>query len=290
MITPEWARLFSEYRFLLGVSLDGPEELHNVHRKNNRGTGSYGRVMRGIELLGKHEVSFNILTAVNAVNVGRAAEIYRFLLELGIRYHQYIPIVEFGPRGGPLAFSIDGRSWGRFLTELFEVWYPDAGRVSIRLFDAILSRLVEGSPILCTMGEDCRQYFLVEHNGDIYPCDFFVLPELRLGNIRWVEWNELLDSPVYEAFGRRKSQWNDVCGACPYLELCMGDCPKHRFRGAASVDARTLSWLCAGWRDFYEACLPGFRRIARRVQRQRSREMEAGLAPEDSSRRPPRAK
>jgi uncharacterized protein len=140
------------------------------------------------------------------------------------------------------------------------------------------------------MGKDCRQYLLVEHNGDIYPCDFFVLPELRLGSIREAEWSELLDSPLYEAFGRRKSQYNDACGLCPYLELCMGDCLKHRFRGDAAPmqsDPRTLSWLCAGWREFYEACLPGFKRIARRIQRQRSREIEAGLASAARARRVP---
>ena len=280
MITEELAKLLGEYRFLLGVSLDGPEEIHDTYRKNRNGTGSYKRVIEGIELLKKHRVEFNILVAVNAANVGMARQIYTFLLDLGIRYHQYIPIVEFDEAGRPLPFSIDGPQWGAFLSELFEVWYPDAGGVSIRLFDGILTYLVQGSRILCTMGEDCRQYFLVEHNGDVYPCDFFALPELRLGNIKQTDWGALLASRRYEAFGRQKSQWNKACESCPFLELCMGDCLKHRFYGAPQVrtDPARLSWLCSGWKLFYESCLPGFRRIARRIQRQRSRELTAGMA------------
>ena len=282
MITDELARLLAEYRFLLGVSLDGPEEIHDTYRKNRKGTGSYRRVIEGIELLNKHRVEFNVLVAVNAANVGMASRIYSFLLDMGIRYHQYIPIVEFDEQGRPLPFSIDGTQWGAFLKELFEAWYPDAGRVSVRLFDAILTYLVEGSRILCTMGRDCRQYFLIEHNGDVYPCDFFALPELRLGNLLETDWGALLHSPLYEAFGRQKSHWNEACAGCPFLELCMGDCLKHRFYAAPGVQGRSdparLSWLCSGWKIFYESCLPGFRRIARRIQRRRSRELETHLA------------
>jgi uncharacterized protein len=282
MISEELARLLAEYHFLLGVSLDGPEEIHNTYRRTRGGAGTYKRVMQGIELLKKHRVEFNILVAVNAANVEKARQLYRFLLDMGIAFHQYIPIVEFDERGQLLPFSIDGRQWGAFLTELFDEWYPHAGRVSIRLFDAILIYLVDGSSILCTMGSDCRQYFLVEHNGDVYPCDFFAEPELRLGNIRESEWSQLLQSPRYEAFGRQKSQWNVLCDSCPYLQLCMGDCLKHRFYGGSREQARSdphrLSWLCSGWKAFYEATLPRFERIARRIQRQRSRELEAGLA------------
>jgi uncharacterized protein len=285
MITDELARLFSEYRFLLGVSLDGPEIIHNTYRRNNRGKGSYARVIEGIELLKKHQVQFNVLVAVNAANVGKAREIYRFLLDRGVLFHQYIPIVEFDQRGNPLPFSIEGRQWGEFLREIYEEWYPDAGRVSVRLFDAILTYLVDGAPIICTMGRDCRQYFLVEHNGDVYPCDFFVQPELRLGNVLESDWLQLLESPRYEFFGRQKSRWNAMCDSCPHLELCQGDCLKHRFYGEGSArsargeaDPRKLSWLCAGWQAFYESTVPGFKRIARRIQRQRSRELEAHLA------------
>jgi uncharacterized protein len=282
MITEELAQLFSEYRFLLGVSLDGPEIIHNTYRRNKRGTGSYARVVEGIELLKKHRVEFNVLVAVNAANVGKAREIYRFLLDRGVLFHQYIPIVEFDQRGNLLPFSVEGRQWGEFLREIYEEWYPDAGRVSVRLFDAILTYLVDGTPIICTMGRDCRQYFLIEHNGDVYPCDFFVQSGLRLGNLLDSGWLQLLESPDYEFFGRQKSRWNEMCDSCPHLELCQGDCLKHRFYGEGSeqgeADPRKLSWLCAGWKAFFQSTVPGFKRIARRIQRQRSRELEAHLA------------
>jgi uncharacterized protein len=275
LIDDELASLFAEYRFLLGVSLDGPEALHDLYRRTARGAGTYRRVLRGIELLRRHQVEFNVLVAVNAANVGRPRELYRFLVDNGVLYHQYIPILELDRRGDPLPFSVDPRGWGEFLCALYEQWYPDAGRVSIRLFDALLSHLVDGVPAICTMGKDCRQYLLVEHNGDVYPCDFFVQPDLLLGNIMEREWPELLRSELYREFGARKSRWNDLCSACPYLELCAGDCPKHRFGEAG--DPSALSRLCAGWRLFFEATLPGFRRLARRIQRRRSRELEVRM-------------
>jgi len=280
LITDDFARFLTEYHFLVGVSLDGPESIHNTYRKNRSGEGSYKRVVRGIELLQKHGVEFNILVAVNACNVGKAGEIYRFLLDLGIHFHQYIPIVEFDEHGRPLPFSITGEQWGRFLMDLFEQWYPDAGRVSVRRFDAILTHLVEDKAILCTMGGDCRQYFMIEHNGDVYPCDFFALPELFLGNVMTDNWSELQASPRYETFGRQKSGWNQLCTSCPYLSLCMGDCLKHRFYGESGVriDPTRLSWLCSGWKAFYQACLPALERIGRRIQRQRSRQLEAKLS------------
>ncbi len=276
LITEEAARLFSAYRFLVGVSLDGPQELHDRYRRGRKGNGSYRRALRGIELLMKHRVEVNVLVAVHAGNVGRPREVYRFLADRGMSFHQYIPIVEFDERGNPLPFSIRAEQWGAFLEGIYEQWLSDGGKVSVRLFDAILAHLVGQEPLLCSMGRDCRQYFVVEHNGDLYPCDFFVRPELRLGNILDTDWPILLDSPRYRDFGRQKSLWNERCQACPHLELCQGDCLKHRLY--ADGDPRRLSWLCAGWKAFYDQSLPGFKRIARRIQRQRSRELEARLA------------
>lgn len=276
LITEEMARFFSAYRFLVGVSLDGPQELHDRYRRNRKGNGSYRRVLRGIELLMKHRVEVNVLVAVHAGNVDKPREVYRFLVGKGMSFHQYIPIVEFDERGDPLPFTILPEQWGAFLEGIYEQWLSDGGKVSVRLFDAILARLVGQEPVMCSMGRDCRQYVLVEYNGDIYPCDFFVRPELRLGNILDVDWQILLDSPRYRDFGLRKSLWNERCQVCPYLELCHGDCPKHRLY--TDGDPSRLSWLCAGWKAFYDRSLSGFQRIARRIQRKRSRELEARLA------------
>ncbi len=280
LITPELAELFAEYRFLLGVSLDGPEELHDVYRRGRAGRGSHRRVLQGIDLLERHRVEYNALVTVNAANAGRPAELYRYLVERGIRYQQYIPIVEFDAAGEPLPFSVGGEQWGAFLAGIFAEWLPDAGRVSVRLFDSILAYLVDGERNACPMGSDCRQYFLVEHNGDVYPCDFFAEESLRLGNVMENDWSELRASAVYRDFGLKKSSLHPACRECPYLELCAGDCLKHRLR--RGQDPRQLSWLCRGWKRFYAEALPRLRRMARGILRERSRAVQArarGLPP-----------
>jgi uncharacterized protein len=273
------AALLAEYRFLVGVSLDGPPEVHDRFRRACGGQPTHAAVLQGIERLRRSGAACNALTAVSAANVERPEELYRYLRELGIVHLQYVPIVELDAQGHPLPFSIGGRQWGEFLCGLYDAWLPDAGRVSVRLFDALLARLVDGPALLCTMGTDCRQYFLVEHNGDVYPCDFFVQPELRLGNIREQDWGELLESERYRAFGRRKSRWPQACADCEWLEFCAGDCLKHRLSPAGAPDAGqpALSLLCEGWQAFFAHALPGLRRLARRLARWRTRQLLAGL-------------
>lgn len=240
----------AEYKFLLGVSMDGPAEVHDRYRLTVAGAGSHGAVWQGIRALQRHQVEFNILTLVSQSNVLRPAETYEYLVSNGFLFHQYIPCVEFDAAGGCLPFAISGPQWGDFLCGIFDAWYArDRRRVSVRQFDAILERLVLDRAAMCTMGTDCCQYLVVEWNGDVYPCDFFVVPELRLGNVMTHSWEQLLASPVYHAFGRRKREWSGACAACPHLDLCAGDCQKHRFAGGC--DPRKLSHLCDGWRQFY---------------------------------------
>jgi uncharacterized protein len=260
-ITPELAALLARCRFLVGVSLDGPAEIHDAHRRFPDGRGSQARVLKGLALLSKAGVETNILTAVSASSAGRGGEIYRYLLDRGARYHQYIPIVEFDSRGEPLPCTIRPEAWGEFLCEIFDIWIAEhPGRVSVRLFDALLALLVEGARPVCTMAGDCRQYFVVEHNGDVYPCDFFVTERERLGNIMSAGWQDLSDSPRYLEFGSRKSALHPACRACPYLTLCAGDCPRLRCRTPG--EPGRLSWLCRGWRIFYGHALPRLERLA----------------------------
>jgi uncharacterized protein len=184
---------------------------------------------------------------------------------LGFRFHQYIPIVEMDQRGDPLPFTIGGPQWGEFLCAIFDRWArDDLHRVSVRQFDAILAYLVDGSRPVCTMQDSCCQYLVVEHNGDVYPCDFYVEPGLRLGNIMESGWDELLQSPGYLAFGKRKAA-PAACLECVYLELCRGDCPRNRLTGTAPQGRP--SWLCEGWKMFYEHALPRLRKLARTVLR-----------------------
>ncbi len=269
------ARHFGAYNYLVGVSLDGPPEVHDHYRKNIGGAGTHAAVMRGIENLKQHNVAFNILTLVNDRVAARGGGIYRYLREQGFLYHQYIPCVEFDETGALRPFAVEGKAWGAFLCAVFDEWIKtDTRTVSVRLFDTILQYYIEGVRNTCSMGRDCRQYFVVEYNGDIYPCDFFVYDDLRLGNVRAVDWAALQQSQAYADFGILKQQVNPACRACPYLEVCVGDCLKHRFRRGR--DPEQLTSLCEGWKMFYEHTLDDFRRLAKEYLAERA--AEAGRA------------
>ncbi len=272
LIHDKLARHLADYNYLIGVSLDGPEALHDSLRLTAAGQGTHKQVLEGIQMLKTHRVQFNIVTAVHSGHRARGCEVYRYMVDSGFFHHQYIPIVEFDPVGRPLPCTIRPEDWGDFLCQIFDQWmYSDPLRVSIRYFDAILARLLNERAPICTMSDKCCHYFLVEHNGDIYPCDFFAEPKLRLGNIMDQEWTDIQASPILQEFGSLKSQYGSVCKSCSFLELCVGDCPRNRCR--ASQESERLSWLCAGWKMFYEHSLPGFRQLARRVQRQRSQQL-----------------
>ncbi len=271
LINEDLASHLGNYKFLLGVSLDGPEHIHNHYRITVDGKGSHGRVVRAINRLQRHRVEYNILTLVSTANVNSPAEIYRYLVDRGEHYHQYIPCVEFDEQGQPLPYTITGEQWGEFLWGVFSEWIKeDALRVSIRHFDSILTLVVDGYANVCSLDTNCCQYFVVEHNGDIYPCDFFVRKDLSLGNIMSSSWEEILDSTIYREFGKMKSQWNEQCRNCSFLKYCAGDCQKQRYYG--SEDPRTLSWLCDGWKSFYERSLSEFQRLAQKVKQLRSRQ------------------
>jgi uncharacterized protein len=268
LLDDEFARHLARYRFLVGASLDGPPDIHDRYRCNALGKGSHADVLRGISRLKRHGVPFNILTLVSDANVRRGREVYRYLRDEGFLFQQYIPCVEFAETGRLQAFSISGEAWGDFLCDIYEEWGKgDTHEVSVRFFDAILSLLVDGRSTVCHMAQDCSKYFVVEYNGDVYPCDFFVQRDLRLGNLRERSWQELLQHPVYRRFGSRKIDWHKTCAACPYLLLCAGDCPKHRTNGGQR--SPTLSSLCIGYRRFFDHALDGFRGLAREIQEER---------------------
>jgi uncharacterized protein len=267
LIDKDFAEHLAKYRFLLGVSMDGPPEIHDLHRKNAAGEGSHARVLRGIEHLRNANVEFNILILVSDSNAGHAREVYQYLCENGFLFHQYIPCVEFDADGKLHPFSITGKQWGAFMCEIYDQWIGrDERRVSIRLFDSILNRLVMGTTNICHMGKDCRQYFVVEYNGDVFPCDFFVEKDLKLGNAASDRFEDMTKSELYEEFGSRKAKWNDACDGCEHLRLCAGDCLKHRFQSA--VDPGMMSSLCAGWKMFYDHAREGFEDLAKNLRRE----------------------
>ncbi|MBN1675173.1 MAG: anaerobic sulfatase maturase [Kiritimatiellae bacterium] len=268
LINDEFAEHLARYNFLVGVSLDGPAEVHNQYRRFADGRATHDRVIRAIRTLERHRVEYNVLTLVSQSNVRNPAEIYRYLCDQGVYYHQYIECVEFDREGRLQPFAITAQQWGDFLCAVFDEWIKrDMRRISVRLFDSILTMMVDGMPNVCQMGADCRQYFVVEHNGDVYPCDFFVRRELKLGNVLTGSWHEFQTSELYRQFGERKRQWHPNCAACEFVRFCAGDCPKNRpMKGR---DPAQLSVLCDGWRQFYAHTLPRFERIADQIRRER---------------------
>lgn len=269
LLDAEFAAFVARNKFLVGVSVDGPASLHDRYRLTGGGAGSHDQVMRGIGHLTDHHAEFNILTLVSQSNIREADAVYDYLCANNWLFQQYIPCVEFAADGQLLPFSVSGEEWGEFICRLFDLWYPrDTRRVSIRHFDSVLSLMVDGRPNACYLDRNCCQYFVVEYNGDVYPCDFFVQKQLRLGNVATDSWSGLQNSPVYRDFGGCKTQWNAQCEKCGHLEFCRGDCLKNRgFEGGAS--ATRLSSLCAGWKMFYEHTLPRFRDLAAQIVRER---------------------
>ncbi len=262
------ARHFRACRFLTGVSLDGPKRLHDAARLDAAGHGSHEAVVKGVECLRRNHAEFNILTLVSKHNVATPVEIYDYLThEIGANFLQFIECVELDGEGRVAPYCIEPREWGAFLCEVFDRWYEkkDTRKISVRLFDTIIAKLVTGVDICCTAGSDCRQYFVVEYNGDVYPCDFHVLPELRLGNVLTHTWDELADSAMFKEFGARKRETHSACGSCPYFRFCAGDCPKNRV-GHTGVSANKLSYLCEGWRIFYGHTLTRFEKLAATVR------------------------
>ena len=266
LIDDELATHLAEHRFLVGVSIDGPPDVHDIYRLKPAGAGTHAAVMAGVQRLRDHDVDVNALVLVSKANVGRAREVYEFLKTNRLHFHQFIPCVEFSPSGEPAPYSISGDEWGDFLLEIFSLWRAgDTRRVSVRHHDALMAFFLDGSRQMCTMGGRCDDYYVVEHNGDVYPCDFFVEKELRLGNVLSDDWGVLTRKPAGAAFAVRKAAWADVCSACEHLPYCSGDCTKHRTNAPDGQG----SWLCSGWKRFSDHAVPILRELTRAVSHER---------------------
>ncbi len=201
-------------------------------------------------------------------------------------FHQYIPCVEFDEKGEFEPHAINAEEWGHFLCELYEQWYPnDAYNVSIRYFDAILGKMVDGASAVCTMADNCCQYFVVEYNVDVYPCDFFVEARYKLGNIMEDSREKLLHLSDYQNFGSQKKEWHPQCSTCEVLSLCAGDCLKHRV--STEFDAKNLSRLCEGWKRFYEYTQEGFAKLSDSIKEQRALEQSQFQNPQSYNRSNP---
>jgi uncharacterized protein len=273
-----WCAFLREHGFLVGISIDGPAELHDAYRVDKGGKPTHARVLAGVEHLRRHGVDFNVLTTVHAANAGHPLEVYRYLCdEVGAAYLQFIPVVELAggaaPRPGPGTAavtdrSVGGKAYGTFLSAVFDAWVRrDVGRVFVQIFDVALAAWVGVPPGLCIFEEECGRALAVEHNGDVYSCDHFVAPEHLLGNVRRTELPGLVDGARQRAFGRaKKSTLPRQCRECEVRFVCNGGCPKNRVATTADGEAG-LNVLCGGYRPFFNHVAPAMRFMADALRR-----------------------
>lgn len=264
---PDWCRFLAESKFLVGVSIDGPKDLHDHYRLDLGGHGTWDRVMASIARMKEFGVEYNTLTLVNRLTAAHADEIFDFLIGLGIRYLQFIPCVEVNPESGEIAdFSVTPKQYGDFLCRLFDRWMafgPD--KLSIRDFDSILTHCISGRHTICTFDRQCSQYVVVEHQGDVFPCDFFVEPKWRLGNILETPIEQLAACASKKAFARCKSNLATKCLICRHLAACRGGCMKDRAPFDPDNYGRE-SYFCESYRQFFDYAMPRFLQTAAQIR------------------------
>lgn len=272
MIDDRWAQFFHDQGWLVGVSIDGPEEFHDEYRRNKAGRPSWRQVMRGINYLNKHQVEWNAMAVVNDFNADYPLDFYQFFKDIGCHYLQFTPIVErisTHPDGRHLAsmaddvqaeladFSVTPEQWGHFLCTVFDQWVRnDVGSTFVQLFDTTLANWMGMDGSLCTMARECGHAGVMEYNGDVYSCDHFVFPEYKLGNICDNTLTEMMYSERQRAFGQNKYRsLPQQCKSCQYLFACHGECPKNRFSETAQGEPG-LNYLCQGYYRFFEHVAP----------------------------------
>lgn len=286
LLDDEWGRFLAEGGWLVGLSLDGPPEIHNANRPDAAGGGSFDAVKRGLDVLLKHNVEFNILASVTPASTAEPLKVYEFIKSTGAKFVQFMPIVErlpdaaarelglqlaVGTRAGQEAaaagltpWSVEPEAYGRFLCTIFDHWVRrDVGEFFVMNFEWAFAGFMGLSPGVCHWMPVCGHSLIVEHNGDIYACDHYVYPEYRLGNILSGDLQQMAQSQAQKTFGLAKSQaLPQYCRDCPVLPGCWGECPKRRF--ALTPDGQAgLNYLCPAYRKFLLHAAPYFSAMAR---------------------------
>ena len=292
LLNDEWARFFRLENFLIGISLDGPKEMHDAFRVDRGGYPTWDKVMEGIRLLKRHRVRFNTLTVVHKKNVGYARDIYAFLKKNGSGFMQFIPLVErrtnesetnagwahalpiqvgtqeglVYPKDLKTALSPEcptAEAFGGFLCAIFDIWSRrDIGKIFVQTFDSTLANWVGEPGGTCVFQERCGRALALEHNGDFYMCDHYVYPEYRLGNIHKDSLGDMGNSTAARRFGDAKANLPKTCLDCEVRMACNGDCPKHRFVYAGEGQPG-ISYLCAAYKRFFKHVAPTMDAMAR---------------------------
>jgi uncharacterized protein len=282
-----WGEFLAAHNFLVGLSIDGPADLHDFYRKDKGGSPSFDRVMRGLRFLEKHHVEFNALTVVNRRNSQHPLRVYRFLKGIGCKFMQFIPLVErtaklpepdglvlISPHSPQPAEVTDGSvaplQYGEFLCAIFDAWVRhDVGNYFVQLFDVALESFLGLPPSLCVFRPTCGAAMALEHNGDLYSCDHYVYPENKLGNIMGQSLLSLVNSPQQHAFGQEKLRsLPRYCRECEFRFACNGECPKHRFLSTPDGEPG-WNYLCAGYQRFFQHIGPYMRFMARELRHHR---------------------
>ena len=286
LLTDEWCQFFKDNNFLVGVSIDGPQEFHDEYRRTATNKPTFVKVMNGINLLNKHGVEWNALAVVNDYNADYPLEFYRFFKQIGCKYIQFSPIVERvvmredgltlapGKQGGDAGmadFSITPEQWGIFLCTIFDEWvHNDVGEYFVQLFDATLANWVGQAPGVCILAEECGHAGVMEFNGDVYSCDHFVYPEHLLGNLHTKTITEMMYSDQQNKFAKMKKQMlPQQCKECKFLFACHGECPKNRFLND-KYGNYGLNYLCKGYRQFFEHVEPYMNFMKRELENHRA--------------------
>jgi uncharacterized protein len=263
LLDDDWCSFLAQEGFAVGLSMDGPPEMHDLHRVNKDGKPTHWLTMRGYKLLRKHGVYTDILCVVNAENALFPLQVYRFFKQINAQYITFLPLVEPDDRGGVTHDSVPAEAWGEFLCTVFDEWIDgDIGRVKVQIFEEAARTAFNQEHSLCIFRPTCGDIPVVEHNGDFYSCDHFVEDEHRLGNIRETPLVELLESPAQRAFGRAKLETLPrYCLECGVRAMCNGGCPRNRF--ILTPDGETgLNYLCAGYKRFFSHCRPFVSEVA----------------------------
>jgi uncharacterized protein len=287
LLDDRWGEFLAANHFLIGISIDGPADLHDFYRVDKGCAPTFDRVVRGLGFLKKHQVEFNGLTVVNRQNSQYPLRVYRFLKGIGCKFLQFIPLVErmakapdpaglvlIPPRVTQAAevtdWSVESRQFGVFLSAIFDEWVRnDVGTYFVQLFDVTLESFLGLLPSLCVFRPTCGAAMVLEHNGDLYSCDHYVYPENKLGNIMDQPLRSLVNSPRQRAFGQDKlSSLPRYCRECDVRFACNGECPKHRFITTPDGEPG-LNYLCAGYKLFFEHVAPAMNFMADELRHQR---------------------
>ena len=271
LITDKWCEFFKENNFLVGVSIDGPQEFHDEYRRTSMGQPTFLKVMAGIKLLNKHKVEWNALAVVNDFIADYPLDFYNFFRDIECRYIQFSPIVErivnrpdgltlapgMTPGGTLTDFSVTPEQWGNFLCTIFDEWVKtDVGTYFVQIFDSTLANWVGEQPGVCTLAKECGHAGVMEFNGDVYSCDHFVYPEYRLGNLATRTITEMMYSEQQNQFARLKHQLlPQQCRECQFEFACHGECPKNRFVDDCYGNPG-LNYLCQGYHQFFSHVAP----------------------------------